>query len=56
MYEGRFREDAIDGQGTLKVSQRVPGANEGEFFIPIEMQADIRRIHHRAGFGAESHH
>lgn len=57
VYEGRFREDRLDGQGTIKVSQVVPGVESGEKLIPIEIQADIRRIHLKAGFGAaEIHH
>mmetsp|Transcript_14674 Transcript_14674/g.22141 ORF Transcript_14674/g.22141 Transcript_14674/m.22141 type:complete len:748 (+) Transcript_14674:55-2298(+) len=55
VYEGRFREDAMDGQGTLKIHKTVPGPVPGEVLIPIEIQADIRRIHHRAGFGSDSH-
>ena len=56
VYEGRFREDHLDGQGTIKVSSIVPGCEEGEKLIPIEIQADIRRIHLKAGFGAPEHH
>jgi hypothetical protein len=50
-YEGRFRDDRIDGQGTLKITQSVPGHEEGEQFIPIDIQADLKRIHLKAGFG-----
>jgi hypothetical protein len=55
-YEGRFREDRLDGQGTIKVTSTVPGAEDGEKLIPIEIQADIRRIHLKAGFGAADSH
>jgi hypothetical protein len=55
VYEGRFREDAMDGQGTVKINRALPGSVPGEIFIPFEIQADIRRIHYRAGFGADSH-
>ena len=56
VYEGRFREDRLDGQGTIKVSNVVPGVEDGEKLIPIEIQADIRRIHLKAGFGAAESH
>ena len=56
VYEGRFRDDHLDGQGTIKVSDNVPGVEDGEKLIPIEIQADIRRIHLKAGFGAPEHH
>lgn len=55
-YEGRFREDRIDGQGTIQVSESMPGVEEGEILIPIQIQADIRRIHLKAGFGADPGH
>lgn len=45
----------MDGQGTVKITRSVPGSGPGEVFIPLEIQADIRRIHYRAGFGADSH-
>jgi hypothetical protein len=45
----------MDGQGTVKISRTVPGSVPGEIFIPFEIQADIRRIHYRAGFGGDSH-
>jgi hypothetical protein len=51
VYEGRFKDDCIDGQGTLKLFKTVKGMEEGERAIPIEIQADMRRIHYRAGFG-----
>ena len=56
LYEGRFREDRIDGQGTIDVHESMPGAEEGEILIPIQIQADIRRIHLKAGFGADTGH
>jgi hypothetical protein len=39
--------------GTIKVLNTLPGAEDGEIFIPIQVQADIKRIHLRAGFGDE---
>ena len=33
----------------------VPGFDEGEKLVPIQIQADIRRIHFRAGFGDTAH-
>jgi hypothetical protein len=51
-YEGRFRDDQIDGQGTLEIPRPVPGAFEGEWIIPLEHKIDVARAHHRAGFGA----
>ena len=56
LYEGRFREDHMDGQGTLKVTKLVPGATDGELFMPVEIQTDLKRIHYKAGFGAGAHH
>jgi len=56
VYEGRFRDDRLDGQGTIKVTRSVPGAEEGERLVPIEIQADMRRIHLKAGFGEGGHH
>jgi len=50
LYEGRFREDHMDGQGTLKVTGVVPGAQDGETLVPIEVQADIKRIQYKTGF------
>ena len=49
----RFREDRIDGQGTVKIEHAMPGVEDGEFFIPLEIQSDIRRIHYRAGFDGQ---
>ena len=54
-YEGRFKEDHMDGQGTIKLSQTVPGIEEEEHMIPIQIQADIKRIHYRAGFVDDLH-
>lgn len=51
VYEGRFRDDRIDGQGTLKITENVGGPEEGERLIPIDIQADLKRIHLKAGFG-----
>ena len=56
VYEGRFRDDRLDGQGTIKVTRSVPGATLGERLVPIEIQADMRRIHLKAGFGDGGHH
>lgn len=50
VYEGRFRDDRIDGHGIIKITEIVPGIEDNELFIPIEIQADIRRIHLKAGF------
>ena len=55
-YEGRFREDDLDGQGTLKVTRVCAGAGEGEKMLPVLIQADIKRIHYKAGFVEENHH
>ena len=70
IYEGRFREDRLDGQGTIvviyfdiiaycdeifQIMNTVPGFDEGEKLVPIQIQADIRRIHFRAGFGDTAH-
>ena len=49
-YEGRFREDQIDGQGTLEISKPLPGAVEGDWVIPLDIQVDVSRAHRRAGF------
>lgn len=54
-YEGRFKDDRIDGQGTVKITAIVPGPEEGEIMIPIQIQSDLKRIHLRAGFGDEPH-
>ena len=53
-YEGRFKEDHMDGQGTIKLLHTVPGMGE-EHMIPIQIQADIKRIHYRAGFVDDLH-
>ena len=52
-YEGRFRRDVIDGQGTLRLDQCVmDGGNEDyEWIIPINnCGSDLGRIHLKAGF------
>ena len=54
VYEGRFKDDRIDGHGTIKLTKSVPGNDEGEIMIPIQIQADMRRIHLKAGFGEEA--
>ena len=54
IYEGRFKDDKIDGHGTIKLIKSVPGNAEGEIMIPISIQADMRRIHLKAGFGEEA--
>jgi hypothetical protein len=54
-YEGRFKEDRIDGHGTIKVTSSMRGVTPDEIFIPIEIQADIKRIHYKAGFGEGGH-
>jgi hypothetical protein len=64
-----FRDDRIDGQGTLKMSNSMRGAEEvcaaphlciscvwyvqGEILVPIELTRDIRMIHYKAGFNGE---
>ena len=55
IYEGRFREDRMDGQGTCKITRVVEGVN-GEWMIPVELQADMNRIHYKAGFWDDGHH
>jgi hypothetical protein len=61
VYEGRFRDDAIDGQGTMKMSRSmvVPSENDDEknlekskkdFMIPVSFQSDMGHIHRKAGF------
>lgn len=54
VYEGRFREDKMDGQGTCKIIRVLQGIDD-EWMIPIDIQADMRRIHYKAGFGDEAH-
>ncbi len=54
MYEGRFREDKMDGQGTCKILHVLQGVND-EWMIPVDIQADMRRIHYKAGFGDDIH-
>lgn len=56
-YEGRFREDRLDGHaGTLQITRPVPGVQDSEVMIPIELQADIKRILSKTGFGEETGH
>lgn len=55
IYEGRFRHDHFEGLGTIKILKVVPGANEDEIFIPINVHADFKRAHLKAGFGPDSH-
>ena len=38
------------------VTETMPGTEEGEILIPIQIQADIRRIHMKAGFGVDAAH
>lgn len=52
-YEGRFRDDEIQGQGICKMHQAVPGADEGEWLIPLQFRSDLGHIHQTAGFTAE---
>lgn len=58
MYEGRFKDDKIDGQGTIKISANVPGnAEEGEqLMVPLQIQSELWRIHMKAGFGVSDGH
>lgn len=55
VYEGRFKEDRFDGQGTLKINSTTQGSDSNEVFIPIQIQSDMWRIHWKAGFGANAH-
>ena len=56
-YEGRFRDDRLDGHaGTLTITKSVPGALKGEVMVPIQIQADMKRIHYKAGFGDDHGH
>lgn len=55
VYEGRFRDDAVDGQGTMKIRQTVAVPKEtkdekADFMIPISFQSDMGHIHRKAGF------
>jgi len=54
-YEGRFKDDRIDGQGTMKLTSITPGVSADERMIPIQIQADLKRIHLKAGFGDDAH-
>lgn len=58
-YEGRFKHDKMEGQGTLKMldttqsegnSENEPVDSECDWLIPIEFQSDMAHIHSRAGF------
>lgn len=51
-YEGRFRDDAFDGQGTLELHQPLPGAEPGDWVIPLDVKVDVARAHAKAGFDA----
>lgn len=51
-YEGRFRDDAFDGQGTLELHEPLPGAEAGDWVIPLDVKVDVARAHARAGFDA----
>jgi len=55
IYEGRFKNDHFEGQGTVKILKVVPGIKDDEIFIPINVQADFMRIHCKAGFGPDTH-
>ena len=64
--EGRFKDDYMEGQGTMKMSQNViiakykggsSDAKEDEevvekndWMIPLQFQSDISHIHQKAGF------
>ena len=61
--EGRFKDDNMEGQGTMKMSRNVvvPLTDEkksmgtdvdakNDWMIPIEFQSDISHIHQKAGF------
>jgi len=49
-YEGRFRADAIDGQGGLSVTVPVPMDSQDNWLVPIQLKTDIAKIHLKAGF------
>lgn len=52
-YEGRFRDDLIDGQGTLEIKHPVEDATPGDWMIPLDIQVDVGRAHKKAGFDKE---
>ena len=56
-YEGRFKNDKMEGQGTLKMhsASKTEGSEERpdedcNWLIPIEFQSDMAHIHSKAGF------
>ena len=59
IYEGRFLNDAVSGQGTMKMGRTmvvprdgVPKDEKPDFMIPISFQSDMTHIHAKAGFTA----
>ena len=54
-YEGRFKDDKIDGQGALRLEKPVPlleagGGGVRGWLVPVELKADLARVHQVAGF------
>mmetsp|Transcript_7671 Transcript_7671/g.24149 ORF Transcript_7671/g.24149 Transcript_7671/m.24149 type:complete len:583 (+) Transcript_7671:326-2074(+) len=57
-YEGRFRDNEMEGQGSLEVRRPVPlREDDGEtvrgWLLPIQLKADLARVHRCAGFDAD---
>eukprot|EP01138_Halocafeteria_seosinensis_P009227 gb/GECG01009430.1/.p1 GENE.gb/GECG01009430.1/~~gb/GECG01009430.1/.p1 ORF type:complete len:850 (+),score=152.54 gb/GECG01009430.1/:1-2550(+) len=50
-YTGRWKEDKMEGTGTVDTPQGA-AINDDVFFIPVNIQADMKRIHRKAGFSA----
>jgi hypothetical protein len=64
--EGRFKDDYMEGQGTMKMSQNViiakykgersdakedeEAVEKNDWMIPLQFQSDISHIHQKAGF------
>ena len=64
--EGRFKDDYMEGQGTMKMNENVIIANykveandddtnkevseKNDWMIPLQFQSDISHIHQKAGF------
>jgi len=64
--EGRFKDDYMEGQGTMKMNENViiakykEDANDddankevtekNDWMIPLQFQSDISHIHQKAGF------
>ncbi len=53
---GRFRDDAVDGQGgVLHIPSPVKDATGECWYIPVDI-SDMPRIHLKAGFGPSINH